>query len=52
MRRLLDLVARLFAWPVARPRRLPLAHAERLGVHIAVSTAAAGRGAPLDFIKH
>lgn|GEM_PF-2603955 len=48
MRRLLDLVARLFA----RPRRLPLAHAERLGVHIAVSTAAAGRGAPLDFIKH
>jgi len=48
VRRLLDLVARLFA----RPRRLPLAHAERLGVHIAVSTAAAGRGAPLDFIKH
>lgn len=48
MRRLLSIVAGWFI----RPRRLPLANAERLGIHIARSTAAAGRAAPLDFIKH
>lgn len=49
MRRLVDLVARLFG---RSERRLPLKNAERLGIDIARSTAAAGRGAPLTFIRH